>query len=105
MGELVLRSDVITLKSVTERLCMAFFIEIHEAADIVNEILCEHGASIDFWVIPPAGLPYKYNGLNLTGSYCSNQWLDSRWWDKEYQQQQEDVKELAGQIIGLEMKE
>lgn len=95
MQELVLRSDVVTLKATTVQLQSDLSIDIHEAADIVLGVLREHGSSIQFWIIPARGLPYK-DDEPAQKRRCSNEWLESKWWDKEHQERQNELLEMSG---------
>lgn len=95
MQELVLRKDVVTLKDTTEQIQSVLDVDIHEAADIVLAVLRAHGPSIQFWIIPSRGLPYKDDEPAQTRQW-SSEWLESKWWDKDHQQRQSEVREMLG---------
>jgi len=94
MNELVLRTDLVTLKEVAQKLQSILSLDIHEAADVVLNILREKAPSIGLWEMPPKGLPYLAEESDR--KTFVNRWLESRWWDQEHQQKQIELRELAG---------
>ena len=94
MGNLVLLSDVVTLKETTEQIKNDFLISLEEAADLILIGLRKHKLSMQFWKIPSKGLLYKddeFGQLDVIDA-----WHDSRWWDESHQQRQDELRGLAG---------
>lgn len=95
MSNFVLRKDVMSLKEATKQVQVWVGADIHEAADLVFDILAFHDSPIQFWKLPMSGLPFKDTNPGTKG--YMTEFIESRWWDEDHQREREELCKLAGE--------
>jgi hypothetical protein len=97
MNELVLRSDLRTIKELTQEIQSRLSIDIYEAADVFLSAWRKNAKSIALWEIRTRGLPHLVD--EQVRNDFVNQWFESRWWDQDHQDRQSELRTLSGVAV------